>query len=207
MWGVMRARLPLRLARSAFFAIVCVMLAVVAHRLGGGSTPSLKTALAAGAVVLAIAAGMAGRERSAPTISVMLVLAQASLHELFERTTPAVVPTLPAVHAHGGLGVDLGMIIAHLTATLITGWWLARGEIALWSLLRRAGARATGSLRALLAVLYRDPAPILPRSFRFPATVSRVRPHRVLLHAVTRRGPPRPAAPRILARAAGTPTA
>ncbi|GAA4580199.1 hypothetical protein GCM10023194_07890 [Planotetraspora phitsanulokensis] len=207
MWDVMRARLPLRLARSAFFAIVCVMLAVGAHRLGGGSIPSFTTALAAGAVVLAVAAGMAGRERSASTISVLLVVAQASLHELFDRTAPAAASALPAVHAHGGLGVDLGMIIAHLTATLITGWWLARGEIALWSLLRRAGARATGSLRALLAVLSREPAPVLPRSFGFLSTVSRVRPGRVLLHAVTRRGPPRPAAPRLLVRAAGTSSA
>ena len=30
-----------------------------------------------------------------------------------------------------GLGEGVGMLLTHLTATLITGWWLARGETAL----------------------------------------------------------------------------
>ncbi|GII52326.1 hypothetical protein Pth03_07150 [Planotetraspora thailandica] len=207
MWGVMRARLPLRLARSVFFTVVCVLLAAAAHRLGGGVLPSLKTVLAAGAVVLAFTIALAGRERSAPTISVLLAVAQLFLHELFDRVTPAVATSSSflSAHGHSGLGPDLGMLIAHLTATLITGWWLARGESALWALLRRAGARVTGSLRVLLSLIRGDlGAPAAPLSWRFPATVSPLRPRRGLRHAVTRRGPPLPAGLCTFVRAAGT---
>ncbi|MCT9935219.1 MFS transporter [Planotetraspora sp. A-T 1434] len=204
----MRARLPLRLARSVFFAIVCVMLAALAHRLGGGSAPPPEAMLGAGAVVLTAAAGLAGRERSPVAISGLLVLAQVFLHELFDRTAPVVVTALPLVHRHGGLGVDLGMLVAHLTATLVTGWWLARGEAALWSILRRAGAGAARRLLAVLTVSTREPAARdRPGSISFAATGFVPRRHRALLHAVTRRGPPLRLGFRVLARAAGASSA
>ena len=104
---------------------------------------------------------------------------QLGLHELFGADSTGYVIS----HPHGrGLGDAAGMLLAHLTATLITGWWLARGESALWALLRRLGHR--------LALL-RPGAPRRPAG----RAMVLVRPSRrpLLRHCVARRGPPLPA--------------
>nr|BFE78000.1 hypothetical protein GCM10020093_006010 [Planobispora longispora] len=184
MGGVMRARLPFRLLRSAAFSAVCVALAVLGHRAAGGPGPE-PWAVAAGTAAVAITAtALAGRERSATAVNVTLACLQLLLHELFALGGPSAI--LP--HGHGqGLGESLGMILAHLTATLITGWWLARGESALWALLRTAGNRLGASFRLLAA-------PAAPRPCgRFPARAAAVPARRLLLHTVSRRGPPLPA--------------
>ena len=177
----MRAELPFRLARTAAFAAVCVGLAALAHAMGGGSVPAPYTvALGLGAVLLA-ALALGGRERSAPTINVALVCAQLGLHELFGTDGTAYV----TAHPHGrGLGEGAGMLLAHLTATLITGWWLARGESALWALLHRLGHRLV-LLRPVAVAAVRQAVPIV---------IVRIVPvDPVLLHCVARRGPPLPA--------------
>nr|WP_055502730.1 hypothetical protein [Nonomuraea pusilla] len=222
----MRARLPLRLARTAAFAAVCVTLAALAHRLGGGSGPAPATATAGFAAAFAAGLALAGRERSAGSISAVLVAAQFGLHELFADDTnaytslhrllgsaagPAASPGPPlggvsagappalagqdaslladggpvAVHGHGGgLAVGAGMLLAHLTASLLTAWWLARGEAALWALLRRLGRRLT----PLRAVAVPAPPSLVPvvRTRAVPAAPA-------LRHSLARRGPPLPA--------------
>jgi hypothetical protein len=177
----MRAQLPLRLARTAAFSAVCVTLAALAHALGGGAGAAPWTAGAGVVGVGGLGLVLCGRERSATTINVVLVMAQLGLHELFANDDTAYV----SVHGHGeGLTVDAGMLLAHLTATVITGLWLARGEAAFWALLRRIGRRlvllrpvAVPALRPSAPIVFTRVVPIQP-GFR---------------HCLARRGPPLPA--------------
>lgn len=208
----MRARLPLRLARTAAFAAVCVTLATLAHATGGGAFPSPGQVALGLAAVLAAGLALSGRERGTATISGVLVAAQAVLHELFgsadgtayvplHAAEPAMPPGTLGTnalqvaaypgHASAGLGSQAGMVLAHLTATLVTGWWLARGEAALWSLLRRLGRDVRRLLRRLAA-----PCPPSVPQARLAVPVVRARPVPVapsLLHSAARRGPPQPA--------------
>ncbi|GAA3548527.1 hypothetical protein GCM10022419_031010 [Nonomuraea rosea] len=178
----MHAHLPLRLARTAAFAAVCVTLAALAHVLGGGSAPAPWIAGLGLAAVSGLGLVMCGRERSTATINLVLVGAQLGLHELFAGDGAAYV----TVHGHAGqgLGVSAGMLLTHVTATLITGLWLARGEAALWSLLRRAGRRLL-LLRTVAVTSVRPAAPIV-RTRVVPLQPG-------FRHSVARRGPPLPA--------------
>lgn len=138
----MRATLSFRLLRSASFSAVCVLLAVGAHRFAGGGGPTPAALLTGMLTVTAGAAVAAGRERSPQAIIGLLVGAQAFLHVLLDLTGSgaASYPTW-----HGGLTAQTGMFTAHLTAALLTGLWLSRGEEALWSVLRAAGARRSAA--------------------------------------------------------------
>lgn len=187
MLHTMDARLPLRFTRAVAFSAVCVTLAAVGHLAAGGSGPEPWAMVAGTTVVTALATLLAGRERSTATISVGLSAMQLFLHELFAYGDPSGISL--TAHPHGqGLSEGLGMLIAHLTATLITGWWLARGEAALWSLLRAAGRRLGAVLRLIFSPV--TPA-VLPRA-AFPVAVP-VPVRGVLRHTVSRRGPPLPA--------------
>jgi hypothetical protein len=178
----MRAQVPLRLARTAAFAAVCVVLAAFAHMAGGGSRPAAWATGLGLAAVFALGAAVCGRERSTATINVVLGVAQLGLHELF---AGGGATSYVFEHGHGqGLAVNAGMLFAHLTATVITGWWLARGEIALWSLLRRLGRRlvllpvvSVPAVRPAVPVVFTRVVPLQP-GFR---------------HLIARRGPPLPA--------------
>ncbi|SEH03221.1 hypothetical protein SAMN05444920_13425 [Nonomuraea solani] len=179
----MRAHLPLRLARTAVFAAVCVALAALAHVLGGGAAPAPQAAALGLAGVAALGLALCGRERSAGTITIVLVGAQLGLHELFAGEGASYV--LLHGHARGGLAVNAGMLLTHLTATVITGLWVSRGEAAIWSLLRRLGRHLVLLTPVAAAPVPRGRAPIvharvvpLPPGFR---------------HSVARRGPPLPA--------------
>lgn len=191
----MRATLSFRLARSAAFSAVCVLLAVGAHRFAGGGGPAPAALLTGVLTVTAGVAVAAGRERSPQTIVGLLAGAQVFLHCLLDATGPAAVshPTW-----HGGLSAQTGMFTAHLTAATLTGLWLSRGEEALWSVLRAIGSGAVRCLRAvavlvraLLALRGADLAGTgrprrraMRNSERAPRTAG------VLRHAVVRRGPP-----------------
>ncbi|NUP64861.1 MAG: MFS transporter [Nonomuraea sp.] len=179
----MRARLPLRLARTAAFAAVCVTLAALAHMAGGGARPDPSAAALGLAAVSALGLALSGRERSTVTINVVLGVAQFGLHELFAAGSPSSYVFEP--HGHGeGLAVNAMMLTAHLTATLVTGWWLARGEVALWSLLRRLGLRLMPMLLAVVPAV---------RPFA-PVVRTRVVPLQPgFRHRMARRGPPLPA--------------
>ncbi|GII62241.1 hypothetical protein Skr01_23260 [Sphaerisporangium krabiense] len=188
----MEASLALRLARSAVFTVVCVGLAAGAHRFAGADGPGVGALASGGLAVMAATALLARRERSPATVVAWLLAGQLLLHKWFG----AAVVAAP-VHGHGmpvahgqGLGVGVGMLLAHLTAALLTGWWLARGESALWSLLRAAGARAVRRLGVPLALLRRGTAPPpRPVPVRDVHAV-RIPAGRVLRHSLARRGPP-----------------
>lgn len=112
------------------------------------------------------------------------------------RVDPTLFPQdPPAGHHHmGGSGPLLfdggaGMVCAHLAAALLTGWWLRRGEAALFALLGLAAA----PLRLVLAVLRALVVPVVetPGGIRRTGSAPDLTTPRTLLrHAVTRRGPP-----------------
>lgn len=188
----MRASLSLRLARSAAFSVVCVLLGVGAHRFAGGTGPALPVLLVGGLTVMAGATAVAGRERSPAAVIGLVLAAQVFLHELLGPAVPPVgASAVSGVHAHGhALSVHAGMLTAHLIAALITGWWLSRGEAVLWSILRTIGAGAIGWLAPLLALLQAGArVPGRPRLFPYAADDAPGR-EAVLRHAVVRRGPP-----------------
>ncbi|WP_055478610.1 hypothetical protein [Sphaerimonospora mesophila] len=196
----MRANVPLRIARSATFSAVCVLLAVGAHWFAGGAGPTPRILLVGWLAVMAAATALAGRQRSPETIIGLVLAAQVLLHQMLgPARRPGVVPHPPVAHdpahelglyEHGEpLSVRAGMLVAHLTAALITGWWLSRGEALVWSILRRIGVRAVRWFRPLLGRIgagddvvprprSRGPEPVLPGCAV------------LLRHAVIRRGPP-----------------
>ncbi|MBT2226544.1 MFS transporter [Nonomuraea sp. NEAU-A123] len=177
--GVTRARMPLRLARSASFTVVCVALSAIGHWLAGGNAPGPAMVAGAGAVVLAAATAMAGRERSRPLIIGLLGTAQVGLHVLF--ASQGETPHLAGVH---GQSTWPGMFLCHAVATLLTAWWLAGGEAALWSLLRRLAARAVRILPPVNDPMWPLAAPVAA-----DLVSDRPREH-MLRYAVVRRGPP-----------------
>ncbi|WP_406284698.1 hypothetical protein [Embleya sp. NBC_00896] len=94
------------------------------------------------------------------------------------------------LHGSGPMLFDggAGMLCAHLAAAGLTGWWLRRGEAALFALI----ALAAAPLRVVLAVLY-GPVPVVetPGGVRRTGAEPDLTTHQTLLrHAVTRRGPP-----------------
>ncbi|MEU1624096.1 hypothetical protein ABZ746_01845 [Streptomyces sp. NPDC020096] len=83
MTAPVRAGADLRLLRAAVFAAVCVTLSAAGHAMASGGGIPLWTLLAGWAGVLAIAAPLAGRERSLPGIAVAMLGGQLGLHALF----------------------------------------------------------------------------------------------------------------------------
>ncbi|MEO3856056.1 MFS transporter [Acrocarpospora sp. B8E8] len=188
--------------RSAAFAAVCVLLAAVAHRLAGGDGPTAPALAVAAAGVFAGSAMLAGRERSPVLITSVLLVAQGGLHELFNHgaTVKAIltsrlasVPAAPvADHQTHGLGISLGMLIAHLTAALVTAWWVGRGEAALWSVLRRMGIAAVRVLLRLFAPVDATGLVALRRVAHGWHHLGLPRTNEPLRYIVVRRGPPLP---------------
>ncbi|WP_049560134.1 hypothetical protein [Nonomuraea sp. SBT364] len=179
----MSSSLPFRLIRTAAFAGVCLGLGVVAHVFGGGSVAG--PALVAGfAAAFCLALPVAGRERSAYVILPLLAAGQLVLHVLFSLAHAGSTAEALAHVAHAsssGLVPGLGMLVAHAWASALTALWLARGEAALWGLLRRLAVR-------LLTVLL----PVLDIPFSAPRTDEPpVLRSAVLRHVVSLRGPPR----------------
>lgn len=191
----MEANLLLRLARSAVFTVVCLALASAAHWFAGGAAPAPRALLCGGLTVMTVTAALAGRERAPATVVGLLLAAQAVLHVLFDPAGSLAclapygqAPDEPLPH---GLTVGVGMLVAHLTAALLAGWWLACGEAALWSLLRRLGTYALRHVVALLALLQRGETAWTPAEpGRWARAAIRPARDRVLRHALLRRGPP-----------------
>ncbi|MFJ7985507.1 hypothetical protein [Streptomyces sp. NPDC096351] len=220
------ARSPLRALRAALFAVVCVTLAAVGHSsMSAHQLPPLAL-LGAFALTAAAAWAAAGRRRGAASIAGALFALQGALHLLFSlagahagdtghpatphdmtgrdatagmhamhaMTDTGAHGTIPAPHTAMSMDMTSGMLAAHLLAALLCGLWLAHGEAALLTLARAALAHAFTPLRLLLT------RPQAPDTTRRPARRHRRSAHRphtvVLAHTLSRRGPPRPTAPR-----------
>ncbi|MGW2377823.1 hypothetical protein [Kitasatospora sp. NPDC001683] len=99
----------------------------------------------------------------------------------------------------GVLGMTPSMLAGHLAAALVAGWWLRRGEAALWRLVRVAASAArehwAAPLRSalvLVAALLRGLFGVAGPARRFGAGGGggRLPASAVLRHSVVRRGPP-----------------
>jgi len=212
-----------RAARAAVFAVVCVVLTVAGHCVAAGHSvaaahPVAPTALGAGFVAV-FGAGLAGgrRERSQSAITLGVYAGQLGLHLLFsvgDRFDTAGVKATAAAAAMGHMG-DMGMaatsmsggympgvaahsglamLLAHLGAGTVAGWWLRGGEAACWRLLRRVESAATAAVRAAARRILAGPglAPVphlgrlCPDVVHRPGSAMSVR----LARCSPRRGPP-----------------
>ncbi|WP_370082676.1 hypothetical protein [Streptacidiphilus sp. MAP12-16] len=277
------AALDLRVLRALPFAAVCVAVSALGHCIAGGGAIPLDALLLGGIAVWAVAAALAGRERSLPSIAAGLAVGQLGLHLLFHQAAMsrmAAMPAMPAMPAMAGVGGMTGspsaggsgaasaldalaarlicgpdgsgsalalppgttagqiisqagldphlsslvaphlpfwthaaflglsplMMLGHLTAALTAGWWLRRGEAAVWRLIRLTAqvtetlaqtwtaplrtllALATALLRGLLGALG---TPDGTARLGTRDTRNRRLPRAALLrHQVVRRGPP-----------------
>ncbi len=183
-----------RAARAVVFATVCVGLAITGHTMVSGmAVPPM--AAAAGMVLLtALGASLAGAERSLATILGCLLGGQFVLHALFAAAQHGQMPG----HGHAAslsssLSLSSGgaaMTFAHVVATVVSAWWLRRGERAVWRLARRLAVSVAWPVRALLSSAPPVPTAAAPSAPRAAATA---RPREVRLrHVLVRRGPPSP---------------
>lgn len=78
-----RAGVDLRLLRAAVFAVLCVVLSAGGHVLASCAAVPLWTLGVGFVAVCAVAAPLAGRERSLPGIAAVLAAGQVGLHALF----------------------------------------------------------------------------------------------------------------------------
>lgn len=101
----------------------------------------------------------------------------------------------PLLHAVTDVAAHPAMAVAHLLAALACGWWLARGERALWHLLALAGRGWSELVEPLLAAWARVSRVTRPRRLVLavvPASAPEPRPVLpVLGRSLSRRGPPR----------------
>jgi len=175
-----------RLARAVVFAVVCLTLTTAGHAYAAHAAVPPATVALGFALVLGLAALLAGTERSFRTILGGLLGAQFGLHALFTQATAGAAHEAhnahPAALPHGGTA----MTVAHLLAALGAAWWLRRGEAATWSLARRIRAAAGISLPRPLAAAP-VPAPRRPSGLFALRTPPATTP---LRHSLTRRGPP-----------------
>ncbi|RKE20422.1 hypothetical protein [Streptomyces sp. TLI_171] len=109
---------------------------------------------------------------------------------------PQALAAAAAPHVSGWLGLTPAMLLGHLAAALVAGWWLRRGEAALWRLVRTAALTArewaapvrtaVALLTTLLLAAERPAAPARggrPEDWPLPVAAA-------LRHCVLRRGPP-----------------
>ncbi|MEV6949272.1 hypothetical protein AB0N07_46690 [Streptomyces sp. NPDC051172] len=201
-----------RTIRAAVFAAVCVLLAALGHvMMSGSDVPAW--ALAAGLAGTGAAGWcLAGRERGLPLIVTVVVVVQTVLHEAFSLAqsssgsasggaAPNGMETMDmghmdmirmdhmghTAHSMDGGGSSYGMLAAHLLAALLTGLWLAYGEKAAFRILRAVAGWLAAPLRLLLAM---PPAPDRPRVRPARPRSDRAPSLRLLVHAITSRGPP-----------------
>ncbi|MBD2897559.1 hypothetical protein amrb99_65230 [Actinomadura sp. RB99] len=192
-----RPRQPaFRTARAVVFATVCVALATVGHDLASHEPVPGWAVLAGFGAALAVAAALAGHERSLPTIMGGLLGGQFALHTLFASATEGMRDCDTAAHAgHAAAtpamhGSGTSMTVAHVAAAVVAAWWLRRGERAAWSLARRLASAADRPIRLLLALLLIEPAERPLRTPVVPVAAGAIATGRALRHQVVRRGPP-----------------
>lgn len=177
------ARLGMAL-RLPVFAATSTMLGVVAHTVAAGALPSAR-GLALGLAAVA-GLGLLHRRREAgfESVTALLLAAQAVLHVVLHLGAAAPAAVVPAHHATtAGIGAGQAMLLVHVLAAGVAGWWLAHGEAAVWAAVRRVRPR-----RPQVA---RPGVPVVVRARTVPgAAVVRLRDQVGAVAAHPRRGPP-----------------
>jgi hypothetical protein len=186
---------PLRLVRAAVFSAVCGSLTLLAHANSSHAPVPPWSVVAGFAMVLGVAAVLAGHERSLATILGGLLGGQFVLHVLFTAAQPDAVAHMD----HGGAMMTpvaqsgAGMTLSHLAAAAVSAWWLWRGERAAWSLARRIAALAAWSIRWMFAlpatVPVTGPMRIWAGAAKAPRPACAALRHTVVLRAPPRRSP------------------
>ncbi|HET9173588.1 MAG TPA: hypothetical protein VFN97_29430 [Actinospica sp.] len=149
-----------RALRAALFALVCVGTGTELHHLANGSDPSWVGPLLALPIMWLASYGLARRERSPLVLTAALGVAQLGLHVELGWFCPKLMPGMPGY----GMGADHGtaaMLLAHVVAVVISGWWLGRGERGFFDLCRAIGVFVAPAADLLLGLLVRVGA-VLP---------------------------------------------
>ncbi|GAA0425797.1 hypothetical protein Acor_54380 [Acrocarpospora corrugata] len=175
--------MTLRLARAAAFAVVCAGLGILAHRLGGGVV-SERAAACGLAVAFLAALPATARERGTGAITLLLAGVQVVLHLLFWFASTLAPLAVTGEHVHSGLVPGLGMLVTHVWAVVLTALWLARGEAALWAVLRRL------IVRVLRLMICRTPVATPPATLRGDSPGPEVLRSALLRHVTSGRAPP-----------------
>lgn len=192
----MAAAAPFRLVRSSMIAASALSLASAAHTVVGGGLPEPLIFLAIAALTLLTCTFFSRWKLGALSILSLLAVSQLALHQCFEWFTMGSMPNPPQQdHHHNALILPLsselpshsvdsagvGMLAAHIIATLVTALLVARGETALWAL--------GDWLRPLLRVLAPILLPVPRHPTAGPIHIERAKPQR-FLKAERWRGPP-----------------
>jgi len=190
-----------RLTRVGLFSLAPLLLASGAHLVGGGALPVVGVVLGAVALLLVSTLVSADRCRFAVLVPV-LAAEQVLLHLLLTAADASAMclPRGPTAATHAGHGAHVvaavsqsatdglqacaathaaamspgwSMVAAHVVATLVVAWLLARGEAWWWrsvaTLVRLTAARPTRRRRRLPATLL----PAVARAARLvPATAA-----------------------------------
>lgn len=173
-------RVPARGRRTAASLVAALLTGAAGHVVGGGTWSG--SAIAAAAAVLLLPCWlMTARERGFPAIAALLALGQVGTH-----VTLTVAADSHMAHLSADRGVPgLGMLGAHLVATVLLAWWIRQGERRVWAGVRRL-------VRSLFVA-----APVVcPEAGLRPGFLETSLPARaaLLLHTVVTRGPPATAA-------------
>ncbi|MET7795494.1 hypothetical protein [Streptomyces decoyicus] len=121
--STVRAAADLRLLRAAVFTAVCVALSAGGHIAASCTAVPVWTLGVAAAAVFAVAAPMAGRERSLPEIATGLAVGQLALHALFTwGRLPMSAMARGGADGTGGLSDRAAIALArHVTCGLGSG--------------------------------------------------------------------------------------
>lgn len=172
-----------RLLRAGVFGTASLLLAGLAHVLGGGGRPDLGLGLLLVAATGTVAVVLTARRCGLPLLLPTLGAEQLTLHALLTDGGSMSCAAMPAVHGgamacapvaaaapHGSTVSTWLMFGSHALATVVTAWLLARGEAAVWRLAERL-------VRAALPTVTRWPSLALTGTGGpLPAPV--VSPHR-----------------------------
>jgi hypothetical protein len=148
-----------RLLRASVFGTASLLLAGLAHLLGGGEVPDPGLGLLLIAATGMVAVVVTARRCRLPMLLTVLGVEQLVLHALLDASDPVVACAEPALHGGmvclpvtGAAAVAVGhplslvMFGAHVLATALLAWLLARGEAALWRLADRVVRAATAAV-------------------------------------------------------------
>lgn len=195
------------LVRTLLLTWVSVATSACAHSVATGASPSWDALTAGSTGVALLVTPFARRRLTAPASSGVLAVLQIALHAFFSAT----MPTGPMAHSMGAMHEGMAsppwmaalptlpMLCAHIVAAAGVAWLLRGGDAAaarVLELARMYGADAVRFVRHALRMRLRarrHPHPALSALLRgLPGwETTPPGPRLLLVHEVTRRGPPR----------------